>query len=55
MAKGSLTDLLAACRLSLRYNREAVPDVADARTRRLRAFFLPLFFVRDHGRYIIRL
>lgn len=55
LAKGSLTALLAACRLSLRYNREAVPDVADARTRRLRAFFLPLFFVRDHGRYIIRL
>ena len=55
LAKGSLTALLAVCRLSLRYNREAVPDVADARTRRLRAFFLPLFFVRDHGRYIIRL
>lgn len=55
MARGSLSGLLSACRLCLRHNREAVPDVRDAWTRRLRAFFLPLFFVRDHGRYIIRL
>lgn len=55
MARGSLPALLAAGRLCVRRSREAVPDANDARTRRLRAFFLPLFFVRDHGRYIIRL
>lgn len=55
MARGSLSGLLAAGRLCLNHSREAVPDAGDARTRRLRAFFLPLFFVRDHGRYIIRL
>lgn len=55
LAKGSLTALLAACRLSLRHSRESVPDVHKAHTRCLRAFFLPLFFIRDHGRYIIRL
>ncbi len=55
MARGSLAALLSVCRLCLRRSREAVPDVQGATTRRLRAFFLPLFFVRDHGRYIISL
>lgn len=55
MAKGSLAACLSVCRLCLRHSREAVPDVQGAATRRLRAFFLPLFFVRDHGRYIISL
>ena len=55
MARGSLGSLLSVCRLCLKHNREAAPDVQGKMTRRLRAFFLPLFFVRDHGRYIIRL
>ena len=55
MAQGGLGALLSACRLCLKHSREAVPDVQGRTTRRLRAFFLPLFFVRDHGRYIIPL
>ena len=55
MARGSLGSLLSVCRLCLKHNREAAPDVQGKMTRRLRAFFLPLFFVRDHGRYIIPL
>ena len=55
MARGSLGALLSVCRLCLHHDREAVPDVQEKTTRRLRAFFLPLFFVRDHGRYIIPL
>lgn len=56
MARGSLAGLLDVGRLCLRHDREAAPDAGPGRTRRrLRAFFLPLFFVRDHGRYIIRL
>ena len=54
MGQGSLCALLAVCWLCLCHSREAAPEARDARTRRLRAFFLPLFFVRDHGRYIIR-
>ena len=55
MARGNLFSLLSVCRLCLHHGREAVPDVRGAATRRLRAFCLPLFFVRDHGRYIISL
>ena len=55
MARGNLGALLSVCRLCLHHDREAVPDVQEKTTRRLRAFFLPLFFVRDHGRYIIPL
>ena len=55
MAQGNLGALLSVCRLCLHHDREAVPDVQEKMTRRLRAFFLPLFFVRDHGRYIIPL
>ena len=55
MAQGNLFSLLSVCRLCLHHGREAVPDVRGAATRRLRAFCLPLFFVRDHGRYIISL
>ena len=55
MARSNLGALLSVCRLCLHHDREAVPDVQEKTTRRLRAFFLPLFFVRDHGRYIIPL
>lgn len=54
MGRGRLFALLAVGWCCLWHSREAVPDVRDARKRWLRAFFLPLFFVRDHGRYILR-
>ena len=52
MAKGSLWGILSACLLCLRHRQEAVPGVQGA-VQCLRAFFLPLAFIRDHGRYII--
>ncbi len=54
MSRGSLAGILCTCLLCLRHSREAVPE-AQGFTRLLRAFFLPMFFVRDHGRYIISL
>lgn len=52
MAKGSLWGILSACLLCLRHRQEATPGVQGA-VQWLRAFFLPLAFIRDHGRYII--
>ena len=52
LAKGNLRGILSACLLCLRHRQEAAPGAQGA-VQRLRAFFLPLFFVRDHGRYII--
>ena len=43
---------LSACLLCLRHRQEAAPGVQGA-VQCLRAFFLPLAFIRDHGRYII--
>lgn len=54
LSRGSLTGILATGLLCLFHSREAVPG-AQGLTRLLRAFFLPAFFVRDHGRYIVRL
>lgn len=54
LSRGSLSGILGASLLCLFHNREAVPE-AKGLTRLLRAFFLPAFFVRDHGRYIVRL
>ena len=53
MARGSLAGIISACLLCLRHRREAVPGAGGA-VRCLRAFFLPLTFIRDHGRYIIQ-
>ena len=52
LAKGNLRGILSACLLCLRHRQEAAPGAQGA-VQRLRAFFLPLFFIRDHGRYII--
>lgn len=52
LAKGNLRGILSACLLCLRHRQEAAPGAHGA-VQRLRAFFLPLFFIRDHGRYII--
>ena len=52
MAKGDLRGILRASVLCLRHKREAAPGVPGL-VQSLRAFFLPLFFIRDHGRYII--
>ena len=52
LAKGNLRGILSACLLCLRHRQEAAPGAHGA-VQRLRAFFLPLFFNRDHGRYII--
>ena len=54
LSRGSLSGILGASLLCLFHSREAVPE-AKGLTRLLRAFFLPAFFVRDHGRYIVRL
>ena len=52
LAKGNLRGILSACLLCLRHRQEAAPGVRGA-VQCLRAFFLPLAFIRDHGRYII--
>ena len=54
LAKGNVSGILSACLLCLRHRQEAAPEVRGA-LQSLRAFFLPLFFIRDHARYIIQL
>lgn len=54
MSQGGWHHILQVCWLSLRHAHDTV--FADKGTLRLlRAFFLPLFFIRDHGRYIVQL
>lgn len=53
MGTGSLSGILATCLLCLRHRRDTAAGTHGP-TRWLRAFFLPLFFIRDHGRYIIK-
>lgn len=57
MSKGSLIGILATGVLCCRHYK----DFTNAKTessgliRHLRAFFMPMFFIRDHGRYIVSL
>lgn len=54
MALGTLPALVRACFICLFHSRQAVPAGAVGLKRLARAFFTPLFFLRDHGSYIIR-
>ncbi len=53
MSKGDLWHIFKTCYLCLKHKRELVTDKKGA-IQSLRAFFTPLFFIRDHGRYIYR-
>lgn len=53
MSKGSLWYILKSCALCTKYKKELVPDKQGV-IQYLRAFFIPLFFIRDYGCYILR-
>lgn len=53
MSTGKLADILKTCYLCLKYRKELVTDKKGI-IAYLRAFFIPLFFIRDYGSYIIR-
>lgn len=54
MATGSGLDILRVCLLCLRHTSDAAQGITGV-VKWARAFFLPLFFIRDHGRYIFNL
>lgn len=54
MASGSLYNLFRTSLLCMRHRRELLPDETSPAMSRLKAFFLPLFFLRDYGLGIVR-
>jgi glycosyltransferase involved in cell wall biosynthesis len=54
MSRNRTLSFLRASWLCLRYKQELVTD-KHGMVQSIRAFFVPLFFIRDHGRYIIKL
>lgn len=52
MSTGKLIDIFFACILSCRHRKNLYLNMAGRKIF-IRSLFLPLFFVRDHGRYII--
>ncbi|MDR0976219.1 MAG: glycosyltransferase [Prevotellaceae bacterium] len=54
MSRNRTVSFLKAALLCLRHKRELVAD-KHGLMQSLRAFFVPLFFIRDHGRYIVKL
>lgn len=53
MSKGDLWHIFKTCYLCLKHKHELVTDKSGT-IQSLRAFFIPLFFIRDHGRYILK-
>lgn len=53
MSKGDVWHILKTCYLCLQYKKELITD-KDGAIQSLRAFFIPLFFIRDYGRYILK-
>ena len=53
MSKNDLWHIFKTCYLCLKHKQQLVTDKKGA-IQSLRAFFIPLFFIRDHGRYIFR-
>ena len=54
MAAGTTPAIVRACLVCLSHSKVVEPH-AKGITRLLRAFFLPMMFIRDHGRYIVEL
>lgn len=59
LSTGHLKDILLACMLCFKHFKQVQPvSPPTAIGKRMlfiiRAFFLPLFFIRDHGRYIVK-
>lgn len=52
LSTGSLICILKACLLCLKHRKELVPDKLGI-IQYVRAFFIPLFFIRDYGNYIL--
>lgn len=53
MSKGTLWHLFKVCYLCQKYKQELVTDKTGM-IQGVRAFFIPLFFIRDYGCYILR-
>lgn len=53
MSRGSLWNILKTCYLCLRHRKELVTDKSGI-IQCLRAFFIPLYFIRDYGCYILK-
>lgn len=53
MSKGTLAHIYKACCLCRKHKQELVTDKAGM-IQSIRAFFIPLFFIRDYGCYIFR-
>lgn len=52
MAKNTIFSILSVCFLCLKHRKSIGMKMSNLQ-RLLRTFFLPLFFIRDHGRYIV--
>lgn len=54
LSDGSLKCIIKACLLCLKHKKELVTD-KNGILQSLRAFFIPLFFIRDYGSYILKI